>query len=34
MRFGVLQARRGGLTKADIANTRSWPQMKKLLGRK
>jgi DNA polymerase (family 10) len=34
MRFGVLQARRGGLTKADVANTRSWPQMKKLLGRK
>jgi DNA polymerase (family 10) len=31
MRFGVLQARRGGLTKADVANTRSWPQMKKLL---
>jgi DNA polymerase (family 10) len=31
MRFGVLQARRGGLTKDDIANTRSWPQMKKLL---
>lgn len=33
MRFGVLQARRGGLTKADIANSRSWPQMKKLLGK-
>jgi len=33
MRFGVLQARRGGLTKEDIANTRSWLQMKKLLGR-
>ncbi len=31
MRFGVLQARRGGLTKADVANTRSWAQMKKLL---
>jgi len=32
MRYGVLQARRGGLTKADVANTRSWRQMKKLLG--
>ena len=31
MRFGVLQARRGGLTKADVANTRTWPQLKKLL---
>jgi DNA polymerase (family 10) len=31
MRFGVLQARRGGLTKADVANTRTWPQMRKLL---
>jgi DNA polymerase (family 10) len=34
MRFGVLQARRGGLAKEDIANSRSWPQMKKLLRRK
>ena len=34
MRFGILQARRGGLTKQDIANTRSWPQMKKLIGAK
>ncbi len=33
MRFGVLQARRGGLTKDDVANTRSWPQMKRLLGK-
>jgi DNA polymerase (family X) len=33
MRYGVLQARRGGLTKDDVANTRAWPQMKKLLGR-
>ena len=31
MRFGVLQARRGGLTREDVANTRSWAQMKKLL---
>jgi DNA polymerase (family 10) len=34
MRYGVLQARRGGLTRTDVANTRSWAQMKKLLGRK
>lgn len=33
MRYGVMQARRGGLTKDDVANTRTWPQMKKLLGR-
>jgi DNA polymerase (family X) len=33
MRCGVLQARRGGLTKADVANTRSWPQLRKLLGK-
>jgi DNA polymerase (family X) len=34
MRCGVQQARRGGLTKADVANTRSWPQLKKLLEKK
>jgi DNA polymerase (family 10) len=34
MRYGVLQARRGGLTKADVANTRTWPQVQRLLGRK
>jgi DNA polymerase (family 10) len=33
MRYGVMQARRGGLTKNDVANTRTWPQMKKMLGR-
>ena len=33
MRYGVLQARRAGLTKADVANTRSWKQMRKLIGR-
>lgn len=33
LRYGVLQARRAGLTKADVANTRTWPQLKKLLGR-
>jgi DNA polymerase (family X) len=31
MRFGVLQARRGGLTKRDVANTRTWPQLKKMI---
>jgi DNA polymerase (family X) len=34
MRYGVLQARRAGLTKADVANTRSWAELKKLLKRK
>jgi DNA polymerase (family 10) len=34
MRYGILQARRGGLTKSDVANTRSWAQVKKMLGRK
>jgi len=29
--YGVLQARRGGLTKDDVANTRTWPQVKKML---
>ncbi|OHB84946.1 MAG: DNA polymerase III subunit beta [Planctomycetes bacterium RBG_16_64_12] len=33
MRYGVLQARRGGLTREDVANTRTWPQMKRLLGK-
>lgn len=33
MRYGVLQARRGGLEKGDVANTRTWPQIRKLLGR-
>jgi DNA polymerase (family 10) len=31
MRYGILQARRAGLTKHDVANARSWAQMKKLL---
>jgi DNA polymerase (family 10) len=34
MRYGVLQARRGGLTKDDVANARPWSRMKKLLGKK
>jgi DNA polymerase (family 10) len=33
LRCGILQARRAGLTKADVANTRPWAQMKKLLGK-
>lgn len=32
MRHGVQQAQRGGLTAADVANTRSWNDFKKLLG--
>ncbi len=34
MRFGILQARRAGLTKADVANTRPWPKLKALIGGK
>ena len=30
MRYGVATARRGWLTKADVANTRTWAQLKKL----
>jgi DNA polymerase (family 10) len=33
MRYGVLQARRGGLTRDDVLNTRTWAQVKKRLGR-
>ena len=33
MRYGVLQARRGGLTKKDVINTRTVAQIKKLLKR-
>ncbi len=33
LRFGILQARRAGLTKADVANTRPWEEVKKLIGR-
>ncbi|MEX2170142.1 MAG: DNA polymerase/3'-5' exonuclease PolX [Pirellulales bacterium] len=31
MRYGILQARRAGLTKADVANTRPWAKFAKLL---
>lgn len=33
LRYGILQARRAGLTKEDVANTRSWARMKKLIGK-
>ena len=33
LRYGILQARRAGLTKSDVANTRPWPQLKKLIGK-
>ena len=33
MRFGVLQARRAGLTAADVANTRPWDELRKGIGR-
>lgn len=33
MRYGVNQARRAGLTAADVANTRTWPQFEKRFGR-
>jgi len=31
MRYGVLQARRAGLTKEDVVNTRAWRDVKKLM---
>ncbi len=31
LRYGVLQARRGGLTAKDVANTLPWPKLKKLV---
>ncbi|HEX6962878.1 MAG TPA: DNA polymerase/3'-5' exonuclease PolX [Lacipirellula sp.] len=33
MRYGILQARRGGLTAADVVNTRPWSEFKGLIGR-
>jgi histidinol phosphatase-like PHP family hydrolase len=33
MRYGVLQARRGGLTKGDVANTQNWSKLRKWIGR-
>jgi DNA polymerase (family 10) len=34
LRYGVLQARRGGLTSKDVANTLPWPKIKQMLRRK
>jgi DNA polymerase (family 10) len=34
MRYGILQARRGGLTKGDVVNTHTWAQVKKLRHKK
>jgi DNA polymerase (family 10) len=31
MRFGVMNARRGWASAGDVVNTRTWPQLKKLL---
>jgi DNA polymerase (family 10) len=31
LEFGVWQARRAGLTKADVVNTKTWAQFRKLL---
>jgi DNA polymerase (family 10) len=33
MQYGVLQARRGGLTAAHVANARPWTEFRKLIGR-
>jgi DNA polymerase (family 10) len=33
MRYGIMQARRAGLTKADVLNTRPWDEARKLIGR-
>ncbi len=33
MRYGVLQARRAGFTKADVLNTRTWKQIERLIRR-
>jgi DNA polymerase (family 10) len=34
LRYGVLQARRGGLTAKDVANTLPWPNVKQLINNK
>jgi DNA polymerase (family 10) len=33
MRYGIMQARRAGLTKADCANTKTWKQFEKMLSK-
>ncbi len=32
LRYGILQARRGGLTKEHVANTRGWKEVREMLG--
>jgi DNA polymerase (family 10) len=34
IRYGVLQARRGGLGKADVVNAHTWKQVQKMLGKR
>jgi DNA polymerase (family X) len=34
LRYGILQARRAGLTAADVVNTRPWSEVQKLRGRR
>lgn len=34
MRYGILQARRAGLTRVDVANTRPWEDLRKLIGKR
>jgi DNA polymerase (family 10) len=33
LRYGIMQARRAGLTKDDVANSRPWDEMRALIGR-
>jgi len=33
LRYGIMQARRAGLTKDDVANTRPWDKMRALIGK-
>ena len=33
VRYGIMQARRAGLSAADVANTRPWDEMRQLIGR-
>jgi DNA polymerase (family X) len=33
MRYGIMQARRAGLTAKDVANARPWKEMKRLIGK-
>jgi histidinol phosphatase-like PHP family hydrolase len=33
MRYGILQARRAGLTREDVINTRPWSELRKFLRR-